>query len=55
MNTYFNLITHLPPTPLNYKKEKMLRLEELILLENTKLYFKLQHNLLPPKLHSMFI
>ena len=30
----------------------MLRLEELILLENTKLSFKL-HNLLPPRLHSM--
>ena len=53
MDTCFNLITHLPPTPLNYKKEKMLRLEDLILLENTKLSFKLQHNLLPPKLYSM--
>ena len=53
MDICFNLITHLPNTPLNYKKEKMLRLEELILLENTKLSFKLQHNLLPPKLHSM--
>ena len=52
MEICFNLITHLPSTPLNYKKEKMLRLEELI-LENTKLSFKLQHNLLPPKLHSM--
>ena len=55
MDICFNLITHLPPTPLNYKKEKMLRLEELILLENTKLSFKLQHNLLPPKLHSMLV
>ena len=33
----------------------MLRLEELILLENTKLSFKLQHNLLPPKLHNMLV
>ena len=49
----FNLITHLPPTPLNYKKENMLNLEELILLENTKLSFKLQHHLLPVMLHSM--
>ena len=31
----------------------MLNSEELILLENTKLSFKLQHNLLPSKLHSM--
>ena len=55
MDTCFNLITHLPPTPLNYKKEKMLRLEELLLLENTKLSYKLQHSLLPPKLHSMLL
>ena len=41
------------PTPPNYKKENMLNLEESILLENTKLSFKLQHNLLPPRLHSM--
>ena len=52
MDICFNLTTHLRPTPFNYKKEKMLRLEELILLENTKFSFKLQHNL-PPKLHSM--
>ena len=55
MDTCFNLITHLPPTPLNYKKEKILRLEELLLLENTKLSYKLQHSLLPPKLHSMLL
>ena len=53
MDICFNLITHLPPTPLNYKKENMLNLEELILLENTKLSFKLQHHLLPVRLHSM--
>ena len=41
MDTCFNLITHLPPTPLNYKKEKILRIEDLILLENTKLSYKL--------------
>ena len=55
MDTCFNLITHLPPTPLNYKKEKILRLEDLILLENTKLSYKLQHSLLPQKLHSMLL
>ena len=55
MDTCFNLITHLPPIPLNYKKEKMLRLEELLLLENTKLSYKLQHSLLPQKLHSMLL
>ena len=55
MDTCFNLITHLPPTPLNYKKEKILRLEDLIRLENTKLSYKLQHSLLPQKLHSMIL
>ena len=53
MDICFNLITHLPPTPLNYKKENMLNSEELILLENTKLSFKMQHHLLPVRLHSM--
>ena len=42
MDICFNLITHLSPTPLNYRKENMLNLEELILLENTKLSLKLQ-------------
>ena len=55
MDACFNLITHLPPAPLNYKKEKMLRLEELLLLENTKLSYKLQHSLLPTKLHGMLL
>ena len=53
LDIYFNLITHLPPTSVNYKKENMLNLEELILLENTKLSFKLQHHLLPIRLHNM--
>ena len=53
MDICFNLITHLSPTPLNYRKENMLNLEELILLENTKLSLKLQHHLLPVRLHSM--
>ena len=30
MNTYFKLITGLTPTPENFKKEKMLRLQDLI-------------------------
>ena len=53
MDICFNLITYLPPTTLNYKKENMLNLEELIILENTKLSFKLQHHLLPVRLNSM--
>ena len=55
MDACFNLIIHLPPTPLNYKKEKMLRLEKLLLLENTKLSYKVQHSLLPTKLHSILL
>ena len=31
----------------------MLNLEELLLLENTKLVFKLQNHLLPVRLHNM--
>ena len=53
MDICFNLITHLPPTPSNYKKESMLNLEELLLIENTKLAFKLQHHLLPVRLNNM--
>ena len=53
MDICFNLITHLPPTSVNYKNENMLNLEELILLENTKLSFKLQHHLLPVRMHNM--
>ena len=53
MDICFNLITHLSPTPSNYKTESMLNLEELLLLENTKLAFKMQHHLLPVRLHNM--
>ena len=55
MDDCFKLITYQPPTPLNYKKEKMLRLDDLIVLDNTKLSYKLQHNLLPLKLHEMLV
>ena len=53
MDTCFNLITHLPPTSSIYKRENMLRLDQLLFLENAKLSYQLQHNLLPLKLHSM--
>ena len=55
MDICFNLITHLTPSKENYKKEKMLRLEELLYLENTKLGYKLEHYLLPQNLHMMMI
>ena len=55
MDKCFNLKTHLTPTLMNYKKEKMLRLEDLITLENTKLSYKLQRNLLPMRLQEMLL
>ena len=55
MDKCFQLIVHQPPTPLNYKKEKMLRLTDLMILENAKLSYKLEHNLLPQTLHDMLL
>ena len=55
MDVCFNLITHQPPTPQNYKKEQMLRLNEIIQLENSKLCYKLQQNLLPIRLHAILL
>ena len=53
LNTCFSLITGLAPTPENFKKEKMLRLQDLIQLENCKLGYQLDKNLLPSKLHTL--
>ena len=55
MDKCFQLITSQSPTTLNYKKEKMLRLNDLMVLENAKLAYKLEHNLLPQKLHDMLL
>ena len=55
MDVCFNLVSHQSPTHLNYKKEKMFRLNELILLENSKLSYKLQQKLLPTRLHTMLL
>ena len=53
LNSCFNLITGLAPTPNNFKKEKMLRLHDLIQLENRKLGYQLDKNLLPLNLHKL--
>ena len=37
----------------NYSKHKVLTLHELIKLENSKLWYKFYHNLLPNKLHHV--
>ena len=53
MNTSFNLITGLTPTPENFKKEKMIRLQDLIQLENKKLGYQLERKLLPSNLYNL--
>ena len=53
LNSCFKLITGLAPTPDNFKKEKMLRLQDLIQLENRKLGYQLDKNLLPLNLHRL--
>ena len=53
LNSCFKLITGLAPTPDNFKKEKMLRLQDLIQLENRKLGYQFDKNLLPLNLHRL--
>ena len=53
MDVCFNLITHQVPNIANYKKEKMLRLDELITLENVKLGYKMEHSQLPETIQEM--
>ena len=55
MDRCFKLVTLLPPTLVNYKHEKMLRLKDLTYLENIKLAYKFEHNLLPPRLNDMLL
>ena len=53
MNTSFNLITGLTPTPENFKKEKIIRLQDLIQLENKQLGYQLERKLLPSNLYNL--
>ena len=53
LNSCFNLIIGLAPTPNNFKKEKMLRLQDLIQMENRKLGYQLEKNLLPLNHHRL--
>ena len=53
VNTCFNLITHLPPNPQNFQKEKMLRVTDLIKIENQRLGYRLHKGLLPSKLECL--
>ena len=54
MDTCFKLITHTSSSKDNYKKEKILTLNQLIELENMKLGYKLHYNTLPTKLANHF-
>ena len=40
-------MTNLPPTPKNYKQEKILRLQQLLKLENSKIGYQMDKDLLP--------
>ena len=53
INACFNLITHLPPTPQNFQTEKMLRVTDLIKIENQRLGYRLHKGILPTKLESL--
>ena len=53
MNTCFKLITGQTRTQENFKKEKMLRLQDLIQMENRKLGYQLEKNLLPLNLFKL--
>ena len=53
MDICFSLITHQTPTSTNYKKEKMMRLDDLIKIENIKLGYKLEHSHLPITIQHM--
>ena len=49
LNSCFNLITGLSPTPINFRKEEMLRLQDLIQLENRKLGYQMDKKPATPK------
>ena len=55
MDRCFKLITFKAPTPTNYKKDKLLKFKDLTFLENVKLAYKLEHKLLPQRLHDMLL
>ena len=53
MNKCFKLITGKEATPKNFKDERMLRLKDLIELENKKLGYQLDNHLLPSNLYNL--
>ena len=53
MDDCFKLITYKPETITNYQEEKLLRINQMIKLENAKLGYKLHNNLLPLKIQAL--
>ena len=53
LQTCFKLITSKNPTRVNFHRERMLMLDELIKIENQRFGFKLQNGLLPIKLEHL--
>ena len=53
MDNCFKLITNKTATLSNLKEERILTLEQMIKLENSKLGYKLQNNLLPHQIQSL--
>ena len=53
LNTCFTLTTNLTPTLKNYKQEKLFRLQELLTLENNKLGYQMDKDLLPKNISHL--
>ena len=53
MNKCFTILTKLPPTPKNFKQEGMLRLQDLVELENSKLGYQMEQELLPKNITQL--
>ena len=52
-NTCFSLITNLSPTLENYKQEKILKLQQLLTLENNKIGYQMDKALLPSNVSDL--
>ena len=52
-NTCFSLITNLSPTLENYKQEKILKVQQLLTLENNKIGYQMDKALLPSNVSDL--
>ena len=53
MNTCFTLMTNLSPTIKNYKQEKVFRLQQLLTIENNKIGYQMDKDILPKKVNQL--